>query len=409
MHKTTPPHPSHRQRHHHHRHRTQNKQQNKNATQKVSHHIHTNDAALDEDVNSTYPALRFDARLPQLWFHRWQHLYMWLVYPAMHSAFQLGDLTSLFTKRTVGAEMIGASPLGARARVAAALFLRGCGWPVCLRSAACLEGRAGRCRLPAACSLLPNTTYTSNGKPLPQQPQQQTTIITNNTTERATILLGKALHYSLLLLLPIAARGGAAAPALLGAAGYSTSLSIVLAMVFFVSHNVPESKPNGDGSATTDGKGGGKGAGVYEGKSAAVGAALAPPPAERDWGVQQVLASCSWGGALGNFFTGGLNLQIEHHLFPAISFVHYEKIARVVRSECAARGVRYAHFPSLAANLQSFVACMRALGAAPTVVDSGGKGGSGGGKGGADAVAFVTAGGGAGRGGRAGGARAKAA
>jgi hypothetical protein len=32
---------------------------------------------------------------------------------------------------------------------------------------------------------------------------------------------------------------------------------------------------------------------------------------ERDWGVQQVLTSANWGGVVGNFFTGGLNLQVR--------------------------------------------------------------------------------------------------
>lgn len=61
--------------------------------------------------------------------------------------------------------------------------------------------------------------------------------------------------------------------------------------------------------------------------------------AERDWGVQQVLTSANWGGVIGNFFTGGLNLQIEHHLFPAISFMHYPAIAAIVADECKKRGI----------------------------------------------------------------------
>jgi len=42
----------------------------------VSHHIQCNDEALDEDVFSAFPALRFDARLPRRPWHQWQHIYM---------------------------------------------------------------------------------------------------------------------------------------------------------------------------------------------------------------------------------------------------------------------------------------------------------------------------------------------
>ena len=36
----------------------------------VSHHVHCNDTAFDEDVFSAFPLLRFDARLPRMWFHK---------------------------------------------------------------------------------------------------------------------------------------------------------------------------------------------------------------------------------------------------------------------------------------------------------------------------------------------------
>jgi linoleoyl-CoA desaturase len=32
-----------------------------------------------------------------------------------------------------------------------------------------------------------------------------------------------------------------------------------------------------------------------------------------------------------NWFTGGLNFQIEHHIFPNISHIHYPKIAKIVK------------------------------------------------------------------------------
>jgi acyl-lipid (7-3)-desaturase (Delta-4 desaturase) len=80
--------------------------------------------------------------------------------------------------------------------------------------------------------------------------------------------------------------------------------------------------------------------------------------------VQQVLTSANWGGVIGNFMTGGLNLQIEHHLFPAISFMHYPAISKIVREECEARGVPYASYGTLPEILRRFVRYMREVGAA---------------------------------------------
>ena len=40
----------------------------------VSHHIHCNDDAFDEDVVNAFPILRFDARQPRYWYHQYQHM-----------------------------------------------------------------------------------------------------------------------------------------------------------------------------------------------------------------------------------------------------------------------------------------------------------------------------------------------
>ena len=57
---------------------------------------------------------------------------------------------------------------------------------------------------------------------------------------------------------------------------------------------------------------------VSEGSGANVTEAFSPDA----YAWTQVLTSANWGGTVGNFFTGGLNLQVEHHLFPAVSFMH---------------------------------------------------------------------------------------
>jgi fatty acid desaturase (delta-4 desaturase) len=56
----------------------------------VSHHIHCNDEAFDEDVFSSFPFLRFDPRLPRAWYHKYQHIYMWAVFPLLQFVFQVG-------------------------------------------------------------------------------------------------------------------------------------------------------------------------------------------------------------------------------------------------------------------------------------------------------------------------------
>jgi len=42
-----------------------------------------------------------------------------------------------------------------------------------------------------------------------------------------------------------------------------------------------------------------------------------------------------------DFYYGGLNSQIEHHLFPRVSFDRYRAMRPVVRSFCEARGIAY--------------------------------------------------------------------
>jgi len=44
----------------------------------VSHHVHT---FTEKDRQDNYPFKRVQRELKHLFFHRWQHLYVWLVYP----------------------------------------------------------------------------------------------------------------------------------------------------------------------------------------------------------------------------------------------------------------------------------------------------------------------------------------
>lgn len=59
---------------------------------------------------------------------------------------------------------------------------------------------------------------------------------------------------------------------------------------------------------------------------------------------------------------GGLNFQIEHHLFPQICHVHYPALAPLVEQTCRQFGLRYAVNPTFRAGLASHYRWLRRMG-----------------------------------------------
>lgn len=64
-----------------------------------------------------------------------------------------------------------------------------------------------------------------------------------------------------------------------------------------------------------------------------------------------MIATANWGSAshFCNWISGGLNHQIEHHLFPSYSIYTYPVISPIVREVCAKHGLpyhNYSHFGS---------------------------------------------------------------
>lgn len=62
---------------------------------------------------------------------------------------------------------------------------------------------------------------------------------------------------------------------------------------------------------------------------------------------------------------------MEHHLFPAISFMHYPAISKIVGEEAAKRGIPYSHYDTLPQIMGRFVRYMKEVGAAEQVPASG--------------------------------------
>ncbi|KAL3786096.1 hypothetical protein HJC23_013095 [Cyclotella cryptica] len=80
------------------------------------------------------------------------------------------------------------------------------------------------------------------------------------------------------------------------------------------------------------------------------------------WFKSQVETSSTYGGLIAGMITGGLNFQVEHHLFPRMSSAWYPYIAPTVRRVCEKHGVRYAYYPWVWQNLWSTVKYMHKAG-----------------------------------------------
>jgi linoleoyl-CoA desaturase len=68
------------------------------------------------------------------------------------------------------------------------------------------------------------------------------------------------------------------------------------------------------------------------------------------------------GNRVATWRVGGLNFQIEHHLFPRISHVHYPGLSALVEQTCREFGVRYATFRSFRIGLVSHFRWLRRMG-----------------------------------------------
>jgi len=67
-----------------------------------------------------------------------------------------------------------------------------------------------------------------------------------------------------------------------------------------------------------------------------------------DWAEMQIATTLDYahGDWWTTFFTGALNYQVTHHLFPYISQIHYPDIAPIIKDHCKQHGIQYHHLPT---------------------------------------------------------------
>lgn len=70
---------------------------------------------------------------------------------------------------------------------------------------------------------------------------------------------------------------------------------------------------------------------------------------EHNWAIHQLYTTANFanGSFWATFFFGGLNFQIEHHLFPQICHIHYPAIAKIVKETAKDFNLPYHSFETL--------------------------------------------------------------
>jgi linoleoyl-CoA desaturase len=236
----------------------------------IIHHTYANITDHDDDIRLE-PLGRLSPHQQHFFFHRWQHLYLWLFYGFLAVKWQLWED---FSRVYYGA----------------------------------ISGR--RIPRPKGWDLL-------------------------------VFVLGKLVFLSLAFLVPVLA--GHSILMVIGAyLAIMYVLGATLSIVFQLAHCVEEAEfpmPDETGKMPTD------------------------------WAVHQIQTTVDFarGSRFWTWLLGGLNFQIEHHLFPRICHIHYPAIAPIVEKTCAEYGVRYFAHRTIWGGLASHYRWLRQMGRPTTV------------------------------------------
>lgn len=87
---------------------------------------------------------------------------------------------------------------------------------------------------------------------------------------------------------------------------------------------------------------------------------------EDEWAIHQLKTTANFAtkNKAVSWFVGGLNFQIEHHLFPKISHIHYPQISKIIKQACDEFGVEYVEYRKMTQAVVSHLAYLRQMGKA---------------------------------------------
>ncbi|MFT4062676.1 MAG: acyl-CoA desaturase [Edaphocola sp.] len=97
---------------------------------------------------------------------------------------------------------------------------------------------------------------------------------------------------------------------------------------------------------------------------------LDPKHIENEWAIHQLKTTSNFAPSskLLSWYVGGLNFQVEHHLFPRISHIHYPAISKIVKAKCEEHGISHHSIPNLVSAISSHFRFIKSLGKKPVQV-----------------------------------------
>ena len=87
-----------------------------------------------------------------------------------------------------------------------------------------------------------------------------------------------------------------------------------------------------------------------------------------EWAIHQIKTTANFAtkNKFVSWFVGGLNFQVEHHLFPKISHIHYPEISKIIKKACQEYGIQYIEYKKVRSAVASHLAFLKAMGKGPT-------------------------------------------
>jgi linoleoyl-CoA desaturase len=164
----------------------------------------------------------------------------------------------------------------------------------------------------------------------------------NPTKEWSVLIVTKILYYAFWIVLPMLVLELAWWKILLGFFVMHYTAGLILSIIFQLAHIVPKTEmplPDKEGKIS------------------------------HTWAVHQLYTTANF--APNNkficFFTGGLNHQVEHHIFPNISHIHYRKIAKIIKKTTREFNLPYHEYKTMAQALIEHFHQLKSLGRKPAL------------------------------------------